>query len=446
MMKETTLVGNGTLITLGEKNRVIKNGAVLIEGNVIKDLGITAELRKRHKIDQFIDATGKVIMPGMINTHMHLYSTFARGVALKDEPPSNFVEILERLWWRLDKALTQDDVYYSALIPLMDCIKSGATTIVDHHASPFACGGSLDSIAKALRETGIRGCLCYETSDRDGPDVAKAGIEENERFIRLCQRERNELISGTFGLHASLTLSDETLAKCAEVAKKLGVGFHVHVAEDKADVDNSLKKYKKRVVERLNDLGILGPKTIAAHCVHVDAHEMDILERTGTNVVHNPESNMGNAVGCAPVIEMIGKGITVGLGTDGFTSNMFAELRVANILHKLIKGDPRVGYGEVLKMCFVNNPKIAQNFFSRPLGRLSPGAYADLILVDYLPPTPLSADNFLGHLLFGISNAVVDTTIVNGKVLMQNRKLVGLDEAAIAQKSSELASKLWERF
>lgn len=442
---EKTLVGNGILITLGKENKVIKNGAVLIEGNLIKELGTTAELKK-NKFDQFIDASGKVIMPGMINTHMHLYSTFARGMALKDESPSNFVEILERLWWRLDKALTPDSVYYSALIPLIDCIKSGTTTIVDHHASPFACKGSLDWIAKAMCETEIRGCLCYETSDRDGPEIAKEGIDENERFIKLCQKGENGLLSGTFGLHASFTLSDETLSKCVEVAKKLGVGFHVHVAEDKADVDDSLKKYKKRVLERFNDLGILGPKTIAAHCVHIDAHEMDILKNTGTNVVHNPESNMGNAVGCAPIIEMMGKDITVGLGTDGFTSSMFAELRVANILHKLIKGDPRVGYGEVLKMCFANNPKIVRNFFPKPLGEISPGAYADLILVDYLPPTPLSADNFLGHLLFGISNAVVDTTIINGKVLMQNRKLVGLDEVTIAQKASELASKLWERF
>jgi len=442
---EKTLVGNGILITLGKENRVIKDGAVLIEGNLIKDIGTTAELKKK-KFDRFIDASGKVMMPGMINTHMHLYSTFARGMALKDESPSNFVEILERLWWRLDKALTKDGVYYSALIPLIDCIKSGTTTIVDHHASPFACEGSLDLIAKAMRETGIRGCLCYETSDRDGSEIAKAGIDENERFIKLCQKERDGLLSGTFGLHASFTLSDETLTKCVKVAKKLGVGFHVHVAEDKADVDDSLKKYKKRVIERLNDLGVIGPKTIAAHCVHIDAREMDILKKTRANVVHNPESNMGNAVGCAPVLEMIGKDIMVGLGTDGFTSSMFAELRVANILHKLIKGDPRVGYGEVMKMCFTNNPKIVRNFFPKPLGEISRGAYADLILVDYLPPTPLSAGNFLGHLLFGISSAVVDTTIVNGKVLMQNRKLVGLDEAAIARRASELASELWERF
>ena len=442
---EKTLVGNGTLITLGKENKVIKDGAVLIEGNLIKDIGTTAELKKK-KFDRFIDASGKVIMPGMINTHMHLYSTFARGMALKDESPSNFVEILERLWWRLDKSLTRDSVYYSALIPLIDCIKSGTTTIVDHHASPFACNGSLDWIARAMKETGVRGCLCYETSDRDGPEIAKAGIDENERFIKLCQKERDELLSGTFGLHASFTLSDETLAKCVKAAKKLGAGFHVHVAEDKADVDDSLKKYKKRVVERLNDIGVLGPKTIAAHCVHIDAHEIDILRKTKANVVHNPESNMGNAVGCAPVLEMIGKDITVGLGTDGFTSSMFAELRVANILHKFVKRDPRVGYGEVMKMCFTNNPKIVRNFFPKPLGEILPGAYADLILVDYLPPTPLSADNFLGHLLFGISGAVVDTTIVNGKVLIQNRKLVGLDEAVIARKASELASELWGRF
>jgi len=448
------LITNSTLITFDEKNQVISDGAILIAGEHIADLGSTAELTAKYPDEEILDAQGKLAMPGLICAHTHFYGAFARGMAIPGEAPQNFPEILEKLWWRLDKALLWQDIRYSALVCLVDAIRHGTTTLIDHHASPGAIEGSLDVIAQAVEEAGVRACLCYEVTDRDGEEKTRAGIEENRRFIKKVARGQigksaNQQISrlgATFGLHASLTLSDETLEECVALAGELGVGFHIHVAEDMADVRDSLEKSGLRVVERLNEFGVLGPQTIAVHCVHVDAYEMDILRDTGTRVVHNPRSNMNNAVGTADVPGMLKRGIDVGLGNDGFSNNMFTEMHAAYLLHKLSKGDPRVmGADQVMQMAFQNNAQIASLFFSDPLGQLSVGALADVILVDYVPTTPLTEGNFPWHIVFGVDGTGVDTTIVGGRVLMQKGGLLTLDEEEICARSQELAGKLWKR-
>ena len=440
------IVGNGLLITLDADSKVIRDGAVVIEDGIIRETGDTANIKARYPNAEFIDAQGKVIMPGMINTHMHLYSTLARGMALKDPPPRTFVQILERLWWRLDKTLGPEDVYISSLVPIIDCIRFGVTTILDHHASPMSVPGSLDECAKAVEEAGIRACLAYEVSDRDGLEIRDQGIEENVRFIKRCREDNSPFLQGSFGLHAQITLSDDTLKKCKEAAEGLDVGFHVHVAEGPEDLEDSLKKSGKRVVERLDSFGILGPKTIACHCVHINEAEMDILKGRDVNVVHNPESNMGNAVGVAPVLEMMEKGVRVGLGTDGYTSDMFEAIKVANMLHKLNQKNPSAAWGEVPTMVFANNREIAKRIFGIKIGVLEPGASGDVITVDYDPWTPLTPDNFYSHILFGMSGGLVDTTIVAGRVLMRNRKLTTVDSERILARSRELAKEVWTRF
>jgi putative selenium metabolism protein SsnA len=429
------LITNSTLITFGEENRVIHDGAILIRGEHIADLGPAAELVAKYPAEEILDAQGKLAIPGLICAHTHFYGAFARGMAIPGEAPQNFPEILEKLWWQLDKALYWQDIRYSALVCLVDAIRHGTTTLIDHHASPCAIEGSLDIIAEAVEEAGVRACLCYEVTDRDGEEKAREGIRENERFIKVASR-----------LHASLTLSDETLERAVGVAKELGVGCHIHVAEDMADQRDSLRKSGLRVVERLKEFGVLGPKTIAAHCVHVDAYEMDILRETGTRVVHNPRSNMNNAVGTADVPGMLKRGINVGLGNDGFSNNMFTEMHAAYLVHKLNKGDPRVmGGDQVMQMAFQNNAQIANLFFPDPLGQLSVGALADVILVDYKLTTPLTKGNFPWHVIFGMDGTGVDTTIVGGRVLMQNKQLLTLDEEEICAKSRELAGKMWRR-
>ncbi|MEL7564641.1 MAG: putative aminohydrolase SsnA [Dehalobacterium sp.] len=439
------LIANGMVLTLGKSNQVIPDGGVLIQDSKIIEVGQTQDLHNRFPGAEYIDARGKIIMPGMINTHMHLYSTFARGMDAKSRPPQNFGDILEGLWWKLDKLLTLDDVYYSGLMPLIECIKTGTTTIIDHHASPMAITGSLSTLAKAAKETGVRAAFCYEVSDRDGKEITEEGIKENVDFIASCQANPDPMVAGMFGLHASFTLSDQTLNKCREEAKRLGAGFHLHVAEGKEDLEDSLTKYGVRVVERLEKFEVLGPKTIAVHCVHINDHEIDLLKTSQTQVVHNPESNMGNAVGVTPVLKMLSHGVKVGLGTDGYTCDMFESGKVANVLHKHAAANPSVAWGEVPQMLYGNNPEIASDLFSGKFGELTKGAWADVIVVDYVPPTPIGPDNWSGHLLFGVSGRSVESTVINGQVRMRDRKLLDIDEEAIGARSRELAQKLWHR-
>lgn len=444
------LITNGTIVTLGANPRIIENGAVYMEGDRIADLGRCADLEKKHRDAERLDARGKLVMPGNIVAHTHFYGAFARGMSLPPgPPPKTFPEILQQLWWKIDRALTLEDCKYSALVCLVDAIRNGATTLIDHHASPNAIDGSLDAIAEAVQESGLRASLCYEVTDRNGMAGARAGIRENVRFIRQAKRQRakrEERIAAAFGVHASFTVSDRTLDLCRESVQGLGVGYHIHVAEDIADEDDALQNYHARVGERLAQCGVFGSQTIAAHCVHVDIGEIDILRRSKTNVAHNPRSNMNNAVGVADVLGMLRHGVNVGLGNDGFTNNMFAEMKTAYLLHKSARRDPRVmGADQVLAMAFANNAKIAKVFWKRPLGELSVGAYADIILLDYVPYTPLTAGNLPWHLIFGMDGTHVTHTICAGKLLMRDRNLLDLDEEMIARKAQEHAKAVWKR-
>jgi len=442
------LIANGKVVTFGETNRIIENGAVRVDGARITDLGDAARLKAAHPTDEVVDARGQLIMPGNICAHTHFYGAFARGMAIPGDAPRDFPEILAKLWWRLDRALLDEDVQYSALVCLADAIKHGTTALIDHHASPSAIPGSLDRIAEAVTQSGVRASLCYEVTNRNGRDEARAGIAENVRFLRRARQEKNPLLAASFGLHASLTLSDETLADCVAAAQGLDTGFHIHAAEGLADEEDSLRRSGKRVVERLHAAGILGPQSILAHCVHVDAWEMELLRDTGTWVTHQPRSNMNNAVGVAPVETLLRGGVKVAMGNDGFSNVMWDEWKAAYLVHKLWHGDPRRGNGyDILKMAVTNNAALARVFWpDAPLGELSPGAYADLLLVDYHPFTALTAGNLPWHILFGFEASAVTSTMVAGKWLMRDRVLLTLDEAAIAARARELSAAVWRRY
>jgi putative selenium metabolism protein SsnA len=438
------LIKNGTVITLGESNKILKDQCIIIKDKIIEK--ICKSSPKDEEFDKVIDAKGKIILPGFINAHMHFYSSYSRGL-YKAKPSKNFTEILENLWWKLDKLLTLDDVYYSALIALVGCIKSGTTTIIDHHASPFAIKGSLKKIADAVLEAGVRANLCYELSCRDGPEIAKLGIDENVEFIKYCKELKSDQLTALFGLHASFTIDDETLKIASEEGRKLGAGFHIHCAEDLADQKVTKEKFGKSVVERLRDANILGGNTILGHCIHLSDEELEMIAQSKTNVVHNPQSNMNNAVGVADIVKMTKKNILVGLGTDAMTNNMMEELRSAMWIQKLHQKDPSSSFMEVTNLLVHNNAKIAKKFFGDVgIGELKEGGVADLILIEYYPPTEFDENTFLGHLVFGISQCKVDTTICRGKILMENAKLCTLDEEKIMAKALELSKKLWDKF
>jgi putative selenium metabolism protein SsnA len=432
---------NGIVVTLGEMNRVLWNATVVTDGERIVGVGDSANMKKRFPGAEAVDCTGKIILPGFICTHHHFYSTMARGMSIPGEPASNFVEILERLWWKVDMALDEEDITLSAQIPLIDCIRNGTTTVIDHHASPGMRDGSLDLIEIAVRQAGIRASLCYEVSDRN---VAGGGIAENERFIKKVGRGDGQ-IAAMMGMHASFTLSDATIEECLGIAKEAGVGTHIHVAEDAADREDSIAKYSMPTVKRLEKSGVTGEKSIFVHCVHIDEAEMDILAATQTSVVHNPESNMNNAVGVTPLLKLLNKGVLVGLGTDGMGSDMLAQMRCAYLLHRLANHDPRVAFVEAPQLLLQNNASIAKRQFGLRLGEIAEGRPADLAIIDYQPPTPLSEANFLGHLIFGLVDATVDTTVCQGKILMRGKQILSMDEKRIAARSRELAPKMWKR-
>jgi cytosine/adenosine deaminase-related metal-dependent hydrolase len=496
---EPLLIENGTVLVPGEPRAVLQNHSVLIEGGLIKKVALKGQFQ-RFK-GRRIDATRKVVLPGFINAHTHLYGSFARGLT-KTKPAASFDEVLKNLWWRLDSALTIEDCYYSAMVALFESIRHGTTTLLDHHASPNAVAGSLAALEKAVNETGLRACLCYEVSDRDGPRCAQAGLEENAAFIRHCRSRRRQKSSNSqagtppafgvhalastlkgghrtrrtrqnetcrqkpegskrqpptgdyepgqvaamFGLHAAFTLTDATLEKASAMARELGVGCHIHVAEAESDQEFSLRYHGKRVVQRLKESGILGPRSIAAHCVHVTHKEMDLLAETQTAVVHNPQSNMNNAVGVADLLALRERNVLVGLGTDGMTTNLLEELRAGLWSQRLARKHPSLGFQELTGALCSNNPKIASRLFDFPVGQLREGRAGDAIVVDYDPVTPLTEENLLGHLLYGISQATVSATIVGGKVLMENQRLtLNLDEQRINARARELAKELWKR-
>jgi putative selenium metabolism protein SsnA len=424
---------------------VVPDGGVAIRGSRVVAVGELGEVLDRHPDAEVIDATGRLVMPGLVNAHTHLYSALARGLIAEIEPSSNFTEILEHLWWRLDRALTLDGVRASALAGAVDLIRNGTTTIVDHHASQATVEGSLHTLADALADVGLRANLCFEVTDRDGPSVRDDGLAENERFAADGGGSSGDaMLTASVGLHASFTLEDGTLERAAAVADRFGVGCHVHVAEDRADVEDSVRRSGTRVVERLHSFGILGPRTIAAHCIHVDERERALLKETDTIVVHNPQSNMNNAVGCAAVPTLLDEGALVGLGTDGFTASMFDEMKAANLIHRHEAGDPRVGHGVGPRLCLECNPVVASRLFGETVGVLEPGALADLIVLDYDPPTPLEAGNLTGHVIFGLTGWMVETVIVNGRVIMLDREILTVDDEEVMAEARACARDLWK--
>jgi putative selenium metabolism protein SsnA len=440
------LILNGTLLTFTPEQPVVPRGALRIQGDRITEVGFTSDLAARYPGDEVLDAEGHLVLPGMVCAHTHFYGAFARGMALPGPAPQDFPQILERLWWRLDKALTLEDIQASAEVCLVDAIRHGVTTLFDHHASPHAVEGSLEAIAEATRHAGVRACLCYEVSDRDGREVALRGLERTAQFARAARRQQDPLVAGMVGLHASMTLSDSTLEQASGLARDLEVGCHVHVAESQADQRDCLKRTGLRVVERLHRFGVLGPLGIAAHCVHVDGYEVDLLRETGVLVAHNPRSNMNNAVGTAPVPSMLRRGVQVGLGNDGFSNNLFVEMHVAYLVHRLATGDPQaLPADQVLGLVYGASVRLAERYFPGPLGRLAPGALADVITVRYRPTTPLHDGNYPWHLVFGVDGTGVRTTIVGGRVLMRDGELLTLDEERITARSRELAKRLWAR-
>nr|MCU0235244.1 amidohydrolase family protein [Thermoanaerobaculales bacterium] len=390
-----TLLTNGALATGGERPLVLADGAVAWSGERVLAVGEATELRRRFPQAGTLDAGGGLIMPGLINLHHHFYGALARGLAPAGPTP-DFGQILDRLWWRLDRALTPETVRLSALLGAADCIRWGCTTVFDHHASPSCLRGSLELIAEAVAEAGLSAVLCYEVSDRNGRDEAVAGLVENLRFIERSREHRR--IRGMLGLHASFTLSDSTLDLAAE-RRPPESGCHVHLAEDRLDFQVSELSFGAAPLQRLAVRGLLDERTLLIHGVHLTSEGRAAIARSGAVLVHCPESNAHNAVGRLDPELAARAGCTVGLGTDGMSSSMLRALRFAFLAQRGGAGDPTAGFAVHPKLLHAN-AVVARRFFDEPLlGELAPGAPADICVVDCPPPTPIAADNLFAHLV-----------------------------------------------
>ncbi|MHA2232519.1 MAG: putative aminohydrolase SsnA [Candidatus Hodarchaeales archaeon] len=439
------LIKNGVLLTMDEGNQVLKSGALLIQDDIIRDIGENSSFEKEYsEAAEILDAKGRVVMPGFICSHMHLYSAFATGIPLPPFP-KGFVEVLENLWWKIDKALLKEDIYQSALLGYIQAIKSGTTTIFDHHASPSYIAGSLDEIEKAGRELGVRSNLCYEVTNRNGDEGAEEGLRENERFIEKCQSAGDDLIGGLLGLHASFTINEEIMVLAQALAEQLETGIHIHVAEGKADMVHSRQNFNSTVVERLHKYRLLNPKSILAHCIHLEDTDYPIIQETRANVVHQPRSNMNNAVGTLDIWKLKANSIPFGLGTDGMSADMKAEILVGALIHKHARKDNTVDLTDVFDALFRTNPRIVQQIQGAPVGQLAVHNKADVIITGYYPKSPIDATNVLGHVLFGVIHEPVDSTIINGRICMQEGVIPNINEQEISERSQKLAENVWDR-
>ncbi len=422
------LLRNATLLSLA--TGTVERAGLRVERGVITG---KAKKLKAGAGEKTLDLSGKFVMPGMVCGHTHLYSALARGMPAPKKTPRNFYEILKYVWWVLDRALDDEAVYYSTLAGALDAVRCGTTTLIDHHASPSFIRGSLGVMGDAFTQVGLRGVLCYEVTDRNGMAGAKAGLEENTRWVA---KNRGPMFGGLVGAHASFTLCDKSLRACAEIAEEFDTGVHIHVAEDPCDQE----RCRGRLIDRLANAGILGPKTILGHCTHLDKASLDVARAAGCWFAHNTRSNMNNAVGYAPVHLM---GRQVALGTDGIGADMFEEVKFA--WFKARDGRNGLGIADVAGL-LTGAQRLASHLLGAKLGSLEPGSAADLVVLDYPTPTGVTSGNLLGHLIFGMSSRNVTDTMVNGRWVMRNRRIIGVDEEAVREKSAKVAAKVWKRF
>jgi putative selenium metabolism protein SsnA len=424
------ILKNGIVATLDPQN--VERTDLRIQGGDIAERG--PRLRPA-PAEEVLDLEGALVMPGLVNAHTHLYSALARGMPAPLPPPRGFVEILEGVWWRLDRALDEESVRLSGLVGAIEAARSGTTALFDHHASPSFIEGSLAALQRAVEEVGLRSVLCYETTDRNGLDGRDAGIAENRAFLA---GDPTALTRGMVGAHASFTLSDESLDLLARAARDLGSSVHVHVAEDRCDVEDSRRRGGTGVVERLRRRGLVGAQALLVHCVHLAADELREAQDAGAWLVHCPRSNANNAVGRAstPAFRR------AALGTDGLDEDMLAEARAAFL------GMRDAGRGDAVEAAvrmLAEGQRLAGVHFGLPLGRLDAGAPGDLVVLDYRPPTPLTAENLAGHLLFGLDRSHVRSTMVAGRFVLRDRRIAGVDEEAVFARAREAAEGLWRR-
>ncbi len=430
------ILSNATLVQLYPARVQTGMDIALEHGQIVK---IGKNLTISSPGAAIIPMDGKLVLPGMVCAHNHFYSALARGITADIPLSPDFVSILNNLWWRLDKAIDREILEASAMVGALEAVKAGTTAVIDHHASPNFIEGSLNVLRNAFEKTGLRGILCYETTDRNGEAGMKKGIAENINFAKSIDRKNDRrLIEAAIGGHAPFTLNDNALEMMKEAIDETGRGIHIHVSEDAYDSAFSHHHYQKDPLERLNRFGLLNGKALIVHGVHLTENEINLLNETGSYLIHNPRSNMNNSVG---YMEKLRQVKNLAIGTDGIGSDMFEEFKFAFFKHRDAGGPLWPGsFAEFLQ----RGNRILEHYFREKFGAVKTGYRADFTILDYDSPTPLNADNIVGHLAFGISAKDVDSVMVNGKFIYKNREFP-FNTAGIYARARKAAKKLWNR-
>lgn len=416
----------------------VKNG--IITKIHVKDFRqfIASKTKIDDRCQNIINAGGRVLTVPLVNFHDHFYSRLSKGLPFRGRTDS-FGNILETIWWKLDRALDADMIRASVQIAAMEAIRNGVTYIFDHHASPDCTTDSLSIIAEILSDFNIRAVLCFEISDRNGKLKTKQALRENFQFI---QKHTNKNIRGMIGLHAPFTLSDQSLQEVKELRAKLNIGIHIHLAEDSYEIDYSQELYNKSAVERLHNFELLTTDSILAHCIHVSENDYQLIDKAGCAIVYNPDSNLNNAVGL-PNYAKKPDSIPALAGTDGMHANIARSLKQLFLLQRYQKNSFEQVFNSFQRM-YMDSIHFARRFFP-DFPSLSEGKRADFILWDYVPPTPFSTDNFWGHFIYGVLEYPLHSVIQYGQLLMHNFHLLAVDEQKIRENIFRQGERLFHK-
>jgi putative selenium metabolism protein SsnA len=438
-----TVIKNAEKIIISLDPPVVQDGVdIVVTDDMVTAIGIN--VGDMVNADKIIDASGCIVHPGLVCSHHHYYSGLSRGITADIGPTPDFISTLQQLWWRIDRALDEESVYYSSLICSLDAIRAGTTSVVDHHSSPSCIAGSLDAIKKGFVKTGLRGMTCYEVTNRnDGDAEIERGVAENIRFAKSIDAEKASgsseyLVEAAIGGHAPFTISDAGMQLMAEAVKETGRGIHLHIAEDVYDVSVSHHQYQKDLVVRLNDFGLINNRSILVHGLFLSNEDLEILNIQDGFLVHNARSNMNNNVGYNNKLPAVKN---LALGTDGIGADMFEELKFAYFKNRDAGGT--FWPPEYLSALSRGN-RILERYFSGQFGVLAPGYKADLVISDYQSPTPLNNDNLAGHFAFGLGSSSVRTVLINGRTVLENREFP-LDVQQIYQDAAKHAKQVWKR-
>lgn len=436
-----TLIQNAVIITMDPQRRVLTNTDILIEDSIITSIGKGL----KEKADRVIDGTGRMVLPGFICGHTHLYGIMLRGAPMDVKPTTDFLQILDRIWWKVDSAFVNEDAYASALASCYEFVKSGTTCFADTYSGPGSVEGVLDEIAKGVTEVGIRGILAFEATERNSKEEGERGLKENVRFIKKLQKTPHDLLYGMYSLHASFTLSDELIQKTREQADQLPAPLTIHTSEGLIDVYHNIERYDKRTVERLFDLGILGSDVVLAHCVHVNHDELELIRGSGATVAHNPMSNMNNAVGVAPIKDMYELGIPVCLGNDGFIFDAIENIRTAYLIHKVHHRDTRVTTPQqVIEMATINGAQVYG--LADKLGSIEVGKQADLVMLHPNPRvTPILPGGVYGYIVYGCTAHDVEHVFVNGNQVVEEHQVTSVKQEVVEKALDRVVPALWKK-